>query len=91
MKRPHVTLSAQSPAAEYRDYLAFSPRWRAIRTLALWLAQGRCRMCGRLATEVHHRDYKHRGRGGVVGAWRELLDVTPLCRPCHAGYHEKEG
>lgn len=70
--------------AEYRHYLT-TYRWRILRTLRLWIDGGRCRMCGRRSSlECHHRDYTHRGRNW----WRELMDLTTVCRACHGDYHD---
>lgn len=70
--------------AEYRRYL-HSYRWRLLRTLRLWMDGGRCRMCGRCnGLECHHRDYTYRGRNW----WRELMDLTTVCRNCHSDYHD---
>lgn len=69
---------------EYRHYLT-TYRWRTLRALRLWLDGGRCRMCGRRSSlECHHRDYTHRGRNW----WRELMDLTTVCRYCHGDYHD---
>jgi len=70
--------------AEYRHYLTTS-RWRILRFIRIRLDGGRCRVCGtRTRLEVHHRDYAYRGRSW----WRELMDLTTLCRACHGDYHD---
>jgi len=70
--------------AEYQQYLR-SWRWWALRTLRKWLDGGRCRLCGTgQRLEVHHRDYRWRGRSWLG----ELLDLTTVCRTCHADYHD---
>lgn len=84
MKR--ITLQRDGSKWYTRVYLR-SFRWRILRRVALWLAGGQCRLCENEAREVHHRSYMHAGRGGVVGAVRELLDLTPLCGACHEVHH----
>lgn len=83
-----IALQPTPARAWYMWYLAHSWRWRVLRRVAMRLSGGRCRLCGARAVEVHHRDYAHCGRGGVVGAVRELLDLTPLCGACHGRYHD---
>ena len=64
----------------YADYLR-SRRWALLRWLARVRDGGRCRLCDAPARNVHHRTYR------TLGTWRELFDLTSLCRRCHARHH----
>jgi hypothetical protein len=66
----------------YKDYLK-SLHWSIIRTAALEADSHRCSLCNsEKQLNVHHRTYERRGH--------ELpSDVTVLCQPCHAKFHDK--
>ena len=59
----------------YRRYLA-SPEWQARRAAILKRDDGKCRRCGGVATDVHHRTYDRLGR-------ERDTDLESLCRSCH--------
>jgi len=68
----------------YPDYDTFliSPKWAALREVALQRDGYACRLCGSPASvQVHHRRYRR--------TWDQtrLDDLTCLCAVCH-GIHE---
>lgn len=79
-----ITASQQ----QYQDYL-LSSRWRMIRAARRRLDGYRCCNCGYAARlEVHHRSYRYRNRGGILGMLAELRDCVTLCHRCHVQEHE---
>lgn len=92
--RPHILASrVHSPekpdsqvvsvlrSMPYRDYLK-SAHWKATRAAALCRAEFRCQLCyGRDNLAVHHRTYVRRGCEAPA-------DLTVLCSPCHAKFHD---
>lgn len=61
----------------YKAYLA-SPLWVGIRTKVLTTGDGRCRGCGRPATQVHHHRYNLEDMNG------QCFDhLIPVCGGCH--------
>lgn len=67
---------------EYREYLR-TPHWAECKRNALEWACHRCQVCySSQQLQVHHRTYER--------LWNELLsDLTVLCDPCHAKFHDK--
>lgn len=63
--------------ASYADYRA-SNLWRAIRKRAISKHRGRCYLCGRDATDVHHARY---ARVDLDGS--SIRKLYALCRDCH--------
>jgi hypothetical protein len=86
MLKPHDARDALLRAIElkrmpYEEYLR-TPEWRARASAARERFGLRCSFCSsddRL--EVHHRTYARRG-------WEREEDLLPLCRDCHAVFHE---
>lgn len=65
----------------YAEYLR-SDWWKERRALAIQQAGGRCQVCNSPdSLNVHHRSYDRLG-------YEPLSDLTVLCRPCHALFHE---
>lgn len=67
----------------YRDYIQ-SERWRAVRQ-RYWDSKmpKDCYVCGtaqHAGMHLHHRSYKNFGN-------ERLMDLVPLCEPCHAAVH----
>ena len=60
---------------EYTQYLE-NNEWRAKADSRLAFDGGKCQVCGKQATEVHHLTYVRLGH-------EELYDIERLCRPCH--------
>lgn len=61
--------------------------WEAAKKAAFERDHGKCRRCGRQATDVHHR--KVRGMGGTKNAETNfgLDNLVCLCRDCHNYIH----
>lgn len=72
-------------AAEYKDYLQ-SPQWQQIRAEVIQRDDGKCKACGRTATQVHHRKYDKRTMNGETLKW-----LVALCGGCHSRIHFKDG
>ena len=60
---------------EYLRYLK-SSEWRKKADSRLAFDGGKCQVCGKKATEVHHLTYDRLGH-------EELSDIVSLCKPCH--------
>jgi len=67
----------------YRDYL-LSDRWAIIRGTVLARDGNRC-VCGRVATQVHHRRYAEEDLTGETLAY-----LVAICRGCHR-FGSKDG
>jgi len=65
----------------YNAYLE-SDRWKEKRDRIMKKAGGKCRFCGKPATQVHHETYKRSGR-------EKDVDLTAVCTHCHAMLHRK--
>ena len=65
--------------ATYEQYL-LSPEWQCKRRVVLDLAGGRCAVCGRPASNVHHNTYVRLGQ-------ERLQDLVVLCSVCHRRFH----
>lgn len=63
--------------ASYEEYLA-SDKWAKIRRRILKMDRWTCRMCGEVATEVHHTSYR---RTAILGT--DASHLHSLCRGCH--------
>lgn len=63
--------------ASYADYLK-SPLWKRIRSRCLKKNDGQCMLCGRDASEVHHKNYS---RAVLLG--KDGSGIIPICRDCH--------
>lgn len=74
------------PDDTYRNYAEYlrHPRYRAVRAEALARTNGRCAVCGAVATEVHHLRYPP---WGTFDAPENLL---PVCHPCHCQIEGKD-
>ena len=73
--------------ARYSDYTK-SRRWRTIRRIRRALDGDRCRVCFTTHhLQTHHRSYRNRGRGGLLGMIAEIRDCVTLCAPCHEQAH----
>lgn len=72
--------------AEYRDYIR-SPAWAEVRR-RYWASKlpQACYCCDRtdVPLDLHHRTYKNLGN-------ERLMDLIPLCRPCHEAAHTLVG
>lgn len=55
-----------------------SAKWQRIRAAVLQRYNGECAGCEKMATEVHHRDYRPRVLDG-----RDLNALVALCDECH--------
>lgn len=66
----------------YEDFLK-TPDWAILRQTVLIRENNRCEHCGREATEVHHKTYKH----GWLCPDKYL---TAICRDCHQSIHDAE-
>ena len=66
---------------QYRSYLK-SLTWKGKRRKAMKYAKGRCQLCGALAREVHHMNYRSRGK-------EQPEDLIALCRKCHKDLHTR--
>lgn len=64
---------------EYRAYLK-GDHWRAFRKVVL-RDRPACKVCGKKATQVHHKDYSRLSFEGTE-------DVESLCGPCHEAIHK---
>jgi 5-methylcytosine-specific restriction endonuclease McrA len=69
---------------EYAEYIK-SKRWRAVRD-RYWASRlpKACYICGvdgGTGMDLHHRTYKNLGN-------ERLMDLVPLCRPCHQDVHD---
>lgn len=61
----------------YRAYLK-SKLWLRVR-ITVWKAKGRnCCLCGKRASQVHHRRYD---RATLLGL--DITHLEPICRKCH--------
>ena len=58
-----------------------SPLWKGIRHNALNFHGSKCAVCGKYATDVHHKNYDRFGGGEL------LSDLQVLCRGCHDAKH----
>jgi hypothetical protein len=76
-------LNLFSSYRNYDEYLAH-PRYRAIRKVALELANGICERCGKPATEVHHLRYPPWGEFDMVE------NLMAVCHQCHCWIEGKE-
>ena len=56
----------------------------ALRARVLRRDRGRCRKCGRKATEVHHVKPLHEGGDN------RMSNLVALCRACHAKQHRAD-
>ncbi len=66
----------------YKEYL-LSEHWLETRNRKLKQARFQCQLCNApWPLEVHHRTYERRG-------CEDMADLTVLCRPCHAKFHDK--
>ncbi len=63
--------------AGYQAYLA-SDKWKRIRAAVMLRDKGRCRSCGRPASQVHHGDYS---RATIKGS--DLRMLFAICGRCH--------
>ncbi len=86
MIRQQVTREAYSDRNEtlrllgfpsYASYLR-SPLWKIVRSRALQLNGGKCRKCGRDATQAHHAVYT---REVLIG--EDVRGLVPVCGGCH--------
>lgn len=67
--------------SQYKSYLK-SNRWKSKRNRIMKKSGGRCRLCGKTATHVHHETYRRRGR-------ERDTDLTAVCDPCHTRLHRR--
>ena len=65
----------------YSGYLA-SPQWSARRLAVLTRDGGKCRGCGKPATQIHHLTYYNVGR-------EPLEDLVAACDRCHEAVHAR--
>lgn len=72
------------PRGEYHAYLQ-SEEWQAVRA-RFWASRlpKECYCCGDTESpkDLHHKTYDHLGN-------ESLLDLVPLCRPCHHEVHAR--
>lgn len=74
----HRIERAQARALYHRYLRSLAWRWKRVRVL--WRDRGRCQICGRLATDVHHLTYARKYR-------EPLYDLLTVCRACHDKLH----
>ena len=84
-KQPNTPKSYSGRAVSYAEYIN-SKEWRAKARDAKQRAGYRCQICNKVGNDLtlnaHHRTYKRLGH--------ELpMDITVLCRDCHAKFHDK--
>lgn len=88
-RRPRKKIASTNPRTQFSstlnelgfvDYNAYlnSPLWSTIRSRVLRNNHHKCGMCGKLASQVHHRSYDK-----TVMAGQDDSKLTPICRPCH--------
>ena len=65
---------------EYARYLR-SPKWRAKWRAVMNRDKGKCRFCGRKASQVHHLTYARIFR-------EEQYDLVSVCKSCHNLLHK---
>lgn len=75
--RSRVVKQKKSVRQRYHEYLA-SSLWRTIRERVLVRDGRTCRMCGAVATTVHHTSYAN-----SVKAGHDDSKLVSLCCPCH--------
>lgn len=61
----------------YKAYLG-SKLWKDIRQRVLATTEGKCKYCGRIATQVHHSSYDKKT---MIG--ERITDLHPVCITCH--------
>jgi 5-methylcytosine-specific restriction endonuclease McrA len=80
----HYGLDDDPDNMPYTQYLK-SDHWKAIRSIALEIAEHKCQLCGSDENlNVHHRSYKYKG-----DEHNHMSDVIVLCNHCHAKFHDK--
>lgn len=69
----------------------YADNWGKICFKARNMTANRCPCCLRRAEVVHHLYYR-KGllQRRIYGNESPLIDVIPLCRPCHGMVHEKQ-
>lgn len=69
----------------YREWLAISPEWKALRERVLYRSARLCEAClNANARDVHHLTYR---LGRLPPAW----ELRAVCRPCHDRLHDWTG
>lgn len=69
----------------YQAYLE-SDEWKAIRAKVLKRDRHKCVLCGKHATQVHHRSYHVKA---LIGA--KTLSLVSICRTCHESIEFSNG
>jgi hypothetical protein len=67
----------------------YAENWPSISRETRRLTKGRCCLCLKKATCVHHCRYRDR-QGAIAGREKPGRDVVPLCGRCHKIAHSKE-
>jgi len=68
--------------AKYNEYMR-SEKWFEKRERILKRDKGKCVLCNKDATQVHHNTYER------FGGKERLSDLVSLCKDCHERYHCK--
>lgn len=66
---------------DYQEYLK-SDRWKILRKHILIKYKYKCRDCGEMATQVHHKRYVN------IGTPWEEYELVALCNKCHKKRHK---
>jgi 5-methylcytosine-specific restriction endonuclease McrA len=85
VRQPKAPKAQPKRVVDYAEYIN-SAEWKAKAKDAKQRAGYRCQICNKagdnLTLNAHHRTYKRLGN--------ELpMDITVLCRDCHAKFHDK--
>jgi hypothetical protein len=70
---------------DYESYL-HSLLWRKIRKRVLKRDKHKCRCCGELAGEAHHRSYRREALNGS-----DISPIIAICRKCHDEIELEDG
>jgi 5-methylcytosine-specific restriction endonuclease McrA len=62
----------------FEDYME-SSMWDRIRLNVILRDKNKCQRCGHRGNIVHHKDYRHWGKGNV----EEANDCELMCENCH--------
>lgn len=82
-KSQKKAVSSPSQKKQWIDYPSYllGNWWKSKRNLKLRSQNYRCEICGKKATQVHHKHYKTLGR-------EKNADLVAICRQCHETHHE---
>lgn len=78
----------QQPQHDYES--RYAPNWGVTATKTKKLTNGKCCLCHKPATEVHHARYCDDKGYAIAGREKPLIDVFPLCDEHHDEAHLSE-